>query len=313
MCCVTVPREFHMVSFNCLLQVNITLQDSECTLGATINYVATATDEKLPATFSSEEYVKVKILDPIDFTIDDNRTVATILAPWLNLTIVVTKYDGYLGVVLRMAADLGFGSEGLCSNSCPAHSVMDIEAFKKNSSCSHDANSALYGCTINTDLNSVLEGAVERTDLISIPFIKVCQFDVLQSLSYGVMSFMRAIADQYSILPNVAPYITPEPFDPDIVPPILTTTTTPTTTTPMHTSMLKASPTTVTTVSTTTTATTATTGPSSAADQVTSTEAGAAPTNFARAELPSSSGVLAVNRLVLALALLVPLFLLYRY
>ena len=206
---------------NCL-QVNITLQDFKCSREATINYVATATDNQLPPKFSSDEYVKVKLLDPIDFNINEDRTIATILAPWLNLTIVITKYGDNLGVVLRMPADLGRGAEGLCSSSCPSHASLDEVDSVKEESCYHDTNSALYGCAITADLYSILSGQVgDDVHTISEPFVETCQFNVLQSLSYSVLSFLRAIAKQYSLLPNVAPDITPEPFDPDLTfPPV---------------------------------------------------------------------------------------------
>ncbi len=232
----------------------------------------------------------MKILDPIDFHVNEESTIATIHAPWLNLTIVITKYAGYVGVVLRMPTDLIRAADGLCSTSCPAHTVDDTVIDRiKEESCYHDTNSALYACAINADLNNVLEGDVQS----SLPFIKTCQFSVLRPLSYTALSFMKAVARQHTLLPDVAPDITPEPFDPDIVPPIFPTTST-------GNSVLQ-------TVSSFETYTRQTSFTSSKTGQATSTSSRGntvtLPTNIkdGLGSLPSSSNIVTVNRLLLML------------
>ncbi len=202
-----------------------------------------------------------------------------------------------------MPTDLIASAEGLCSNQCPSYTIQDIKTVK-NDTCIHDINSALYGCTINADISKAL--SLDSIHSLTIPFIYVCQFDVLYTLSYNALSFMRAMAIQYSILPNKAPLITPKPFDIDEIAPIVATKTS----TTSSTASITTSSTTTTTHQTSTQQTTSTSSHgSSITTQYTTT-----PTNESIYTLPSSSRTVMINRVLLISLLWLPmlLFLLYR-
>ena len=273
-------------------------------------------NDDLPSTFTSDHYIQVKLQDPIDFHVNQNRTVASILAPWLNLTVIVRKHDDMLGVVLRMPADIARNADGLCSTQCPSHSVHNINSFKARK-CVEDANSALYACTFNADLYKILHGA-SRTDQISlIPiFSDICSFDVLNSLSYSVLSFMKAIAKDYRLLPDVAPDIMPEPngpVDPLPIDQIIETESQISTISTISTSsstVIKPSNTRIPDDISTREVKPSTT---SSVTHLPATEPPSAPTNIniRPGELPSSGATLRLTRLFLLLVIL-PLFLLYR-
>lgn len=284
----------------------------KCTADATINYVASLSDPDLPSTFTSDEYLKVKFLDPLDFNINKDRSIVSIVAPWLNLTIVITKHKEYLGVVLRMPIDLAKNSEGLCSNKCPSHSVLSTSF--DNETCYHDTNSALFSCSENAGL---------RESRAPSFFVDICQFDVVYSLSYNnILSFLKSIALQFSLLGNYARDIIPEPGSPGaIVPSFPGAEFAPATSTksqfssllPPHqlTSVQPSSVVTSTTNHVTHAPHTTLATQSTSSTQPQSTNSA---NSLVSLEIPSSSGTVHIIRFpLLVLAVLLPLFLLYRF
>ena len=189
---------------------------SHCTAGTTINYVATATDG-LSTSYTSDNPTNVILLKPIDFHYDKNKTVATILVPWLNLTIIIRHQGDLLSIVLRMPTDLSDSADGLCVTDCPVHTQNNINDFFSES-CGFDLNSALYGCNFNAGLFKITPDLAPNVPNIRERFVQKCRFDVLQSVSYSPLSLIKAIANDYKLLEDVAPYITPQPFDTDDVP-----------------------------------------------------------------------------------------------
>lgn len=202
-------------SYTRIDKIEVTLKSS-CTSGTTINYVATATDG-LSTSYTSDNPANVILLKPIDFHCDKNKTVATILVPWLNLTIIIRHQGDLLSIVLRMPTDLSDNADGLCVTDCPAYTQNNISDFFSES-CFHDFNSALFGCSINAGLFQITPEIAPNFPDIRDSFVEKCQFDVLQSVSYSPLSLIKAIANDYKLLEDVAPYITPQPFDTDDVP-----------------------------------------------------------------------------------------------
>ena len=148
------------------------------------------------------------------------RTTASILAPWLNLTLIVRKQDKYLSVVTRLPADLVDQSGGLCNTGCPTHTEQSIEHNVKLS-CVDDQNSAIIGCGGKANLLNALKDQSNLT----IQLIENCQFDVLNSLTYTPLSLYKGIVQDYKALPNYGDHIVPQPNSnlPIVVPDIKAT------------------------------------------------------------------------------------------
>ncbi|XP_019849579.1 PREDICTED: uncharacterized serine-rich protein C215.13-like [Amphimedon queenslandica] len=190
-----------------LNKVNITFRSKDCTLGATFNYIATA-DSPLPDDVSSSNSAVKDIYSPLEVNVDSSKTTASILAPWLNLTVVIRKEGEHLSVVLRLPADLVDESEGLCQTGCP--SFMHYETSQiRSQSCSNDSWNALIQCSrflLNFDPRNTAQSAT---------LTQLCQTDVIYTNTYSIISLYRGIAQDLLALPRTGAYITPEPYPPD--------------------------------------------------------------------------------------------------
>ena len=73
----------------------------------------------LPDTFTEADNGNTSL----QLHVDDSGTVASILAPWINSTIIIRRISGFLSVSLQVTGHLAFESEGLCTG-CPRHQYI---------------------------------------------------------------------------------------------------------------------------------------------------------------------------------------------
>ena len=145
------------------------------------------------------------LYNPVQLTVSENGTVASIIATWLGLTVIIRRHSSHLSIVVQMPAELALQSEGLCSTGAPEHS-----RFSSKDRASQDCNqgTALVHCSLSAGLiHSIPMDAVET-------YIHACTYDILQESSYQLLSLYQAIASDLQTLPSSGVYIVPDPIPP---------------------------------------------------------------------------------------------------
>lgn len=201
------------------LQVNVTFPSTSCNANAH-SYVAYR-GQDLPQTF-------IGIGSPqSELHISNKGSVVSILAPWLNFSIIIRNQGGFLSVVTQIDADEMAASEGLCKTGCPMHTRVDHAEITKKK-CEMDQNNALLGCF--TSLLEALENEVYDREDARGSYYSMCTRDVLTQSSYDIIPFLKAAAKDSNLLQDWKPFVLPDPVPPPEVP--ITTHNTQSTTTP---------------------------------------------------------------------------------
>lgn len=126
----------------------------------------------------------------------DAGGVVTLLAPWINTTVVIRRYADLLAVTLQVPGHLSFQSDGLCRG-CPAHAHFDAVKFSTNlGDCSGVSNTALFHCWEFT------QNLPEFADVVNITYGEICRYNLLRANSggYGVLSFQKAVVEDAKLL-----------------------------------------------------------------------------------------------------------------
>lgn len=126
----------------------------------------------------------------------DAGGVVTLLAPWINTTVVIRRYADLLAVTLQVPGHLSFESDGLCRG-CPAHAHFDAVEFSTNSgNCWQVSSAALFHCWEFTQNIPQLE------NVINITYGEICRYNLLRANSsdYGVLSFQKAVVEDAKLL-----------------------------------------------------------------------------------------------------------------
>lgn len=187
-------------------QISVTLNSKVCTYGATFNYYAAANETLSNIIHSTDQNIKA-LYQPLEFQIDAARTTVSILAPWLNLTIIIRKQNDYLSIVLRMPADLVDQSDGICQSGCPSHTRYNFARHIARK-CSVDRADALFACSARAGLLNFFNHIDAN---VSLQLTYSCQFDVLNSNSYIPISLYKGIAKDFLALLNIGVHVLPEP------------------------------------------------------------------------------------------------------
>ena len=132
----------------------------------------------------------------VEVNVNSNRTVASILLPWLGTTIVIHRYANHLGIVIYMPADMAELDKGLCGVGCSKDSQIDaVEDIKGY--CNSSQESSMLGCKSKSSLLNDLQDPELRDQ-----YLMACQIDVLNSQAYDVISVMSAVVTTCKLLPN---------------------------------------------------------------------------------------------------------------
>lgn len=205
-----MPSSIIIIQYPLLLslQVNITLRSTQCTFGATFNYVASA-GSPLPSDISTTDATIRSLYHPLEFNIDGSKTTVSILAPWLNLTVIIRKVGDQLSIVLRLPADIMDESEGLCQTGCPNYMQYNRKKIL-NKSCSGDSSKALLACSVTAGL---LNFFISKPT-VSSTMAELCQIDTLYDSSYSLLPLYIGIAKDILALPATGVHVRPKPHTP---------------------------------------------------------------------------------------------------
>lgn len=205
-----MPSSIIIIQYPLLLslQVNITLRSTQCTFGATFNYVASA-GSPLPSDISTTDATIRSLYHPLEFNIDGSKTTASILAPWLNLTVIIRKVGDQLSIVLRLPADIMDESEGLCQTGCPNYMQYNRKKIL-NKSCSSDSSKALLACSVTAGLLNFFTSK----PAVSSTMAELCRIDTLYDSSYSLLPLYIGIAKDILALPATGVHVRPKPHTP---------------------------------------------------------------------------------------------------
>ena len=167
-------------------QVNVTLHSHSC-FPHSVSYTATV-QEDLPHTVPglNEQLLTVT-----------NGTVATIIAPWINTTIIIHRSQDYLSVTLQVPEPLTRSSDitGLCSEGCPTgFEVSDTDVEVTDYMCADNRLSVLVMC-LTLDLTLPPVG--------SMTYTKLCAYDILLTHNLDLLSLYFALNEDALMLPDV--------------------------------------------------------------------------------------------------------------
>ena len=205
-----MPSSIIIIQYPLLLslQVNITLRSTQCTFGATFNYVASA-GSPLPSDISTTDATIRSLYHPLEFNIDGSKTTASILAPWLNLTVIIRKVGDQLSIVLRLPADIMDESEGFCQTGCPNYMQYNRKKIL-NKSCNGDSSKALLACSMTAGL---LNFFISKPK-VSSTMAELCRIDTLYDSSYSLLPLYIGIAKDILALPATGVHVRPKPHTP---------------------------------------------------------------------------------------------------
>ena len=194
--------------------MNVTLHSHSC-FQPTVTYTATANDlpDSIPG-FNARQHPQLQL------TVE-NETVATILAPWINTSIVIHRAEGYLSVTLQVPEPLSREHEvtGLCSQGCPAGFEVADEAISLPE----------YKCSGNKANTSIMCLELMLPSFSPSSYTKLCVYDILLTHNVSLLlSLYKALADVALMLPDVTEIVNTPPR----------TDTTPTTRYPQVTSII---------------------------------------------------------------------------
>ncbi len=152
------------------LQVNVTFFNHSCSKGR--SYIAES--NTLSYTFSDG----LASTSALQLRIDNDTTSASILATWLNVSVVIRSYSQYLSVTIQLPGKFIFDSEGLCNGGCPDHSIVDATAYTTSQAeeCVEDNQRAGHHCFAAGILNA-------NTDVF---YGESCMFDTIKAGSLQV-------------------------------------------------------------------------------------------------------------------------------
>lgn len=188
----------------CSPQVNITFSPHLCS-PQHVTYFADSS-LPLPSTFEDDSTPR-NTNSPLQLTVNGN--VASILATWLNTTIVLRQYAGYLSVTVQVPGMLAFESEGLCTG-CPAHTQninISTEVVAYRQRCPEASNKATLHCYLDGGVVNVPEFAF----VDNASYREMCIFDALRAESLQVLSLVNAIARDAVALPPIGTVPRQEP------------------------------------------------------------------------------------------------------
>ena len=180
------------------MQVNVTFYPSGNCLRETKSYVAFSNSALSPnftdqTTPNNANTCGSTLL----MNTDRNGSVVTLLAPWINTTIIIRRYAELLAVTLQVPGHLSFESDGLCRG-CPAHTFFNVSRFDHevlvSSNCRDESNNAVFNCYV------IL--ANQFSEVINITYTEMCKYSLFRSnsSSFDVLSFLKAVSEDAKLL-----------------------------------------------------------------------------------------------------------------
>ena len=149
---------------------------------------------------------------PLQLNVTSDGTVASLLATWLNMSVIIRNHFGYLSVTVQVPGRLIFDTEGLCNGGCPHHTYLGTEQFRNEEvmKCSEDYNSVVLHCF--TWLSNK-DGLLRFTNT---SYVYLCVFDTLKTHNLYMLSMSVAVSNDALQLPDVGFVVIPPTTSPPI-------------------------------------------------------------------------------------------------
>ena len=179
-------------------------------LAETKSYVALA-DSTLSQNFTDQTQPNTNTCGSrLQMNIDPDDTVVTLLATWINTTIVIRRHADLLAITLQVPGHLAFESDGLCRG-CPAHTYVNVTHFLDRilySNCIDESNYATFHCFFS------FANIEEFSDIINITYSDTCKYSLWRgnSSNFDVLSLLIAVSEDAKLLPSYG-NIPPRRFD----------------------------------------------------------------------------------------------------
>lgn len=179
--------------------MNVTLHRHKC-FQQTVTYTATtvALSESIPGFAASDSSL-------LKLTVE-NQTAATILAPWINSSIIIRRIDGYLSVTIQVPEPLAREDDvtGLCSIGCAADfqvSDDDFELPEYRHRCPQNRVDSSIMC-LSLGITPPLQ---TESDTL---YPQLCTYDLMLTHDTNLLSLYWALGEDAERLPDVT-QITP--------------------------------------------------------------------------------------------------------
>ena len=171
-------------------------------------YVANTTH--LPPTLSPGTY------SPFTRLTVENGSLATLLAPWLNTSIVIRRAFGYLMVSLQVPEPLSRASmaDGLCSTGCPSHTLSVTHPSALAAGCFSVQQTALIHCV---NLYNMMPAK-----LLKPGSNQACGYDLLNTYDISLLKLHSAYIQDSLLLGDKTDNPVDTPIPPSVPPAHLT-------------------------------------------------------------------------------------------
>ena len=191
------------------LKVNVTFYRSANCLGETKSYVVTLDDDDedspLPQNFTDQS-VPNNCSANLQLIINSDGTGVSLLATWINSTIVIRKYANHLGVTIQVPGHLGFESDGLCRG-CPAHAYFNVSRLndEMSESCDDENWKILYLC---------FNGFSNRFNIYNASYADICSYHLWRgnTTSHEELTFLLTVSNDAQLLSDRG-YVPPRSFE----------------------------------------------------------------------------------------------------
>lgn len=145
---------------------------------------------------------------PLQLTLGEDGTVVTLMATWLNTTIIIRQYAQFLSITLQVPGEILLESKGLCTG-CPSDLYVNITAFndRVSSSCSEDNKKSIYNCFEHAGVANTHP----LTNLFNNSYLDACVFSMFKIRTPEVLSMFNAVASDAKLLMNIGDRPSPTP------------------------------------------------------------------------------------------------------
>lgn len=176
-----------------LTSVNVTFHAHECNPTAT-TYTA-YNSMPLASNFTPDSSNSV-----LQLAFGADGSVVTLMATWLNATIIIRQHAEFLSVTLQVPRVMSLEGEGLCTG-CPSHMYVNITSF----------NSMFPSLCPDLNLRVLTDcfdhgGVVNQNELLHIQnnsYLDACVYHLFKIRTSDVLSMFSGIADDAKLLVNV--------------------------------------------------------------------------------------------------------------
>lgn len=164
-------------------------------LGETKSYVVTLDDDDspLPQNFTDQS-VPNNCSANLQLIINSDGSGVSLLATWINSTVVIRKHANHLGVTIQVPGHLGFESDGLCRG-CPAHAYFNVSRFNDEMSerCDEENWTVLYLC---------FNGFSNRFSIYNASYADICSYHLWRgnTTSHEELAFLLTVSNDAQLL-----------------------------------------------------------------------------------------------------------------